>query len=830
MDERMGELLLAYVEEAKDHLNTIETCMLTLEKEGHSSDLIDNMFRGVHSIKGAAGFFQLRNLVHLTHHMEELLSAAREGFQLNEEVLNLIFECMDTLHDMFINVENSDDFEVEDLVQELKKAMNKKEEPQIKEKVDSDTVDLSYLVNDNRQEIEQLVKEGLLAFSVKIYPKKDILDCSLSINEFIEQALSMGEIIQVEPQHFLDDTTKKYNSKDEVLMLYCTVMELELVPLALQLPENQIASVDIKEFEQNLKLPIHQSSQIKETNTDDKSLTSAGREETLRVKVSQLNKLVNSVGELVLGRKQVTQALEPHMLKYPELTSIVKNINGVVSELQEQIMNARMQPVGSVFAKFPRLIRDLSRQLKKSIELKTEGDEIELDKTVIEALSDPLTHLIRNVADHGLEEPADREQQGKVPTGTVLLKAYHQSGQVIVEVKDDGRGIDPDIIAKVALEKELCTPQQINEMSDNDKVRLIFAPGFSTAKEVTDISGRGVGMDAVKNNVEKIGGRVDIYSELGEGTTVKLTLPLTLAIVSSLLVEVDKQSFILPQVNITELVNIIASEKTNRIDVIQDRNILKIREKLLPLLFLGELLGLKDYKYDLFNENKSLQIVIIEIDGLRLGLIVDLVIGIEEIVVKPIPQYLSSVNIYSGTTILGNGEVALILDLSEIAKNESDQSQFENNEIEETTKDSLSDDISDSYLIFDNGSEENFSIPVSFIQRIDQYEEDKIQRVGSKNFIEVQGRALPLISLESFLDIQAPQTLDDENAKILIIDHEENHCCLLIHNIIDSLSINLDLNTSNIQTELIQGSMLIDNKLTLFLDIPKCINVSKVGY
>lgn len=827
----MGELLLAYVEEAKDHLNTIETSMLALEKEGHSSELIDSMFRGIHSIKGAAGFFQLSTLVYLTHHMEELLSAAREGFQLNENVLNLIFECMDTLHDMFIDVENSDDFEVEHLVQELKNIMSSSDESKSpespKEVGPDDTVDLSHLVLNNKPQIEELVKQGLLAFSVKIYPKKDILDCSLTIEEFIEQAKSMGEIIQVEPQSFLDDVEKKYNSKEEVLLLYCTVMELELVPLALQLPENQIAAVDIDEFTpaMNIPLPIAEQ-QEQSSSVSNPSLGSNERDETLRVKVSQLNKLVDNVGELILSRKQVTQALEPYLVDFPSLVPIVKNINGVVSDLQEQIMNARMQPIGSVFSKFPRLIRDLSRQLKKSIELKTLGDEIELDKTVIEALSDPLTHLIRNVTDHGLEQPDVREENGKPATGTVLLKAYHQSGQVIVEVRDDGQGIDPEKIASIALNKGLCSQTQLDNMSNEDKIRLIFSPGFSTAETVTDISGRGVGMDAVKNNIEKIGGRVDISSVVGTGTSVKLTLPLTLAIVSSLLVETNKQSFILPQVNITELVNIIAAEKSNRIEVIQNKLILKIRDTLLPLLTLGELLGLPGYEYDIFNDNNSLQIVIIEVDGIKLGLIVDLVVGIEEIVVKPIPRYLASVDIYSGTTILGNGEVALILDLSVIAKSQAGHNQTQAISIEENEVSVDSANISSSYLIFDNGSEENFSIPVSYIKRIDQYEASRVQKVGLKSFLEVQGKALPLINLETYISIQNPSSLDHQKAKVLIIDHENHYCCLLIHNIVDSKSINTSLDASNIQSDLIDGSMLINEKLTLFLNIPQLMNQS----
>lgn len=827
----MGDLLIAYIEEAKDHLNVIETSMLALEKEGHSSDLIDSMFRGIHSIKGAAGFFQLNTLVYLTHHMEELLSAAREGFQLNEETLNLIFKCMDILHDMFIDVENSDDFEVEELVQELIKVMSKtsegKQEQSPKEIGPDDTVDLSHLVLNNKPQIEELVKQGLLAFSVKLYPKNDILDCSLTISEFIDQAISVGVIIQVEPPSFLDDPDKKYNSKEEVLLLYCTVMELELVPLALQLPENQIASVDIDEFTAVINLPIPSTEDDeKGAPKSNTALTSSSRDETLRVKVSQLNKLVDNVGELILSRKQVTQALEPYMTELPNLAPIVKNINGVVSDLQEQIMNARMQPIGSVFSKFPRLIRDLSRQLKKSIELKTKGDEIELDKTVIEALSDPLTHLIRNVTDHELELPEERVENGKSATGTVLLNAYHQSGQVVVEVKDDGRGIDPEKIASTALNKHICTQQQLQHMSSEDKIRLIFSPGFSTAEVVNDIIGRGVGMDAVKNNIEKIGGSVDITSSIGVGTSVKLTLPLTLAIVSSLLVEVDQQSFILPQVNISELVNIIATEKKNRVEVIQNKNILKIRETLLPLITLGELLELKDYSYDLFDENKSLQIVIIEVDGISLGLVVDLVVGIEEIVVKPIPQYLVGIDIYSGATILGNGEVALILDLSVIAKSQAGENQAQtiSSDSKELQIDLTS--IANSYLIFDNGSEENFSIPVSYIKRIDQYEENKIQKVGPKNFLEVQGKALPLIHLESFLEIQNPSPLDSQKAKVLIIDHESHFFCLLIHNIVDSKSMDTDLDSSNVSSKILEGSMLLNDKLTLFLNIPELINAS----
>ncbi|MCJ8347310.1 chemotaxis protein CheW, partial [bacterium] len=309
--------------------------------------------------------------------------------------------------------------------------------------------------------------------------------------------------------------------------------------------------------------------------------------------------------------------------------------------------------------------------------------------------------------------------------------------------------------------------------------------------------------------------------------------PLTLAIVSSLLVKVHDESFILPQVNITELVNVVAQDKKSRIDLIQDQYTLKLRGKLLPLVNLGRLLDLDGYQLDLFSQDRGLQIVIIEVDGLRLGLMVDEVIGIEEIVVKPIPQYLNTVKIYSGTTILGNGEVALILDLSEISKSESKYGQFDDDLLEQERlqkeEEIHKNSISNSYLIFDNGSEENFSIPVSYIKRIDQFEAHKIQRVGSKSYMEVQGKALPLLNLENYMEIQAPNQLDPQKAKVLILDHEERFSCLLIHNIIDSKSINLDLDTSNLHSDLVEGSMLINQKLILFLDIPHLMNLSNGG-
>ena len=381
--------------------------------------------------------------------------------------------------------------------------------------------------------------------------------------------------------------------------------------------------------------------------------------------------MVNLAGELVLGRNQLLQICQPLVKEVAGLNGVLQHISRITTEMQEKIMQLRMQPVAIIFSKFTRVVRDLSHKLNKEVKLEIYGEDVELDKTIIEGLSDPLTHLIRNSVDHGIELPEERVANGKSANGTIKLQAYHQGGMVHIEVIDDGKGVDPAIVGKKAIEKGLITKDNLEVMTEKDIVKLIFKPGFSTATTVSDVSGRGVGMDVVMTNIDQLGGTVDVESKKGEGTKVSIVLPLTLAIVSGLIVEVKKQRFIIPEINVEELVRIIPEEKKELVNNVQETYVLHLRETLLPLLNLSEALGMEnsdDLLQQIANPDKSFEVIVIRHGEGVFCIVVDDIVKIEEIVVKPLPHYLKRMKTFSGATILGDGTVALILDIVGIAE------------------------------------------------------------------------------------------------------------------------------------------------------------------
>ena len=571
-------------------------------------------------------------------------------------------------------------------------------------------------------------------------------------------------------------------------------------------------------------------------------------DESIRVSVGKLNKLVDLAGELVLVRNQLLQTGEREGKKLPGLMPMLQGLNIVTTELQEEILNTRMQPVSTVFGKFPRLIRELGTTLGKEIALIQEGGEVELDKTVLEALSDPLTHIIRNTADHGIETPAERKAAGKASEGNLLLKAYHESGQVIILVKDDGKGIDGDRIAGIAFEKGLISEDDFHNMSQREKIKLIFRPGFSTADRVSSVSGRGVGMDVVRSNIEMIGGTVELSSVKGEGTTIKMTLPLTMAIVSCLIVESEGERFAIPQINLEELVMLKPEDYKTMLGYMQNKEVLKLRGDLLPLVDLSEGLGIpteKDppYKQVLRSISKekgaegskstgglsivernpeaaqeAVRILIISIGINKVGVIVDSIVGSEEIVVKPMPEYLKALNQFSGATILGDGTVAMIIDtLGFVQRNNLFFTDFKT---EKAKADSKANQTSEeqSLLVFDNGTDEQFAITIPLIQRVDEIELKKIQMVGDKEFFEYRGQQMRLLRLHDYLSIQQPAEFS-EQASIIVPKETRIPVGIIINKVIDTKNMQIDVSEGGIQAEGILGSTLIEGKITLLLDL-----------
>jgi two-component system, chemotaxis family, sensor kinase CheA len=576
-------------------------------------------------------------------------------------------------------------------------------------------------------------------------------------------------------------------------------------------------------------------------------------EDSIRVHVSLLNGLLNLAGELVLGRNQLLRALEKQRKTMPGLDAILQNIDQVTTELQDKVMQTRMQPVGNVFNKFPRIIRDLSQNLGKEIELKLEGIEVELDKSIIEALGDPLTHLVRNAADHGLEVPEIREQMGKYRTGTILLKAYHEGGYVSIDIVDDGAGIDYEKIKRKALEKGIVQESELKVMGEQQLLQLIFKPGFSTAEKVTDFSGRGVGMDVVKTNVEKLGGTVEIFTQPGKGSTFKLLLPLTLAIIPSLIVEVEKQKFALPQVNLEEIARIKPGDASRKIEFIHNAEVLRLRGHLLPIVHLADVLGIKrTYSDPLTGEFKTerrtslydqrqdatdiagigelpqsrrelsgniVRLLVIKNGSHRYGIAVDVIHGGEEILVKSLPSFIKDCKCYSGVTILGDGKTAMILDPDGIME-KGNLKFIEEREEKAAQQDLAAQQIQEqqNILLFKCSGPETFGIDMALVSRVDALTVDQIQKIGDLDYIQFRDDSLRIIRPEDFLPVS--KASQDNKTYYLIIPKLIRHPMgILIENVIDTVQVNVKLNEENIKTKGLVGSTILNNKIILILNL-----------
>jgi two-component system, chemotaxis family, sensor kinase CheA len=899
------ELLAGFLEEAREHLATIEPDLLQLESNPGDNETINRLFRSVHSIKGGAGFFGLEKMNTLAHAMETLMSKARTGrLTIGEVQTNALLKGLDRLNLMVADIAGSARLDIDKELALIETVSSEEPGESVEGSTTSPVVEVSMAeasaaaiavmepIADREggntttptlgltaEQIDALLAEGMNIYTVSMNLNHDIVARQSTPYAFISRLEEMGRFI--DSYLDTDDPTDGGPPAEDDLrfvFVFATIMDPSDVIEVLD-----IKTVQLHQFDPKTKRMAASGSTITDTEpagtsktvlaepstvgstavetpagsleiiplTGREQPTNVGKEddrkkddpkavkaeESVRVSVGKLNKLVDLAGELVLVRNRLLQVGEKEGRAIPGFLGILQNLNMVTSGLQEEILNTRMQPISTVFGKFPRLIRELGTKLKKDIALLTEGNEVELDKTVLEALSDPLTHIVRNTADHGIELPDIRKAKGKPVRGELRLKAFHESGQVIILVQDDGKGIDPEWTARKAYEKGLIRYDDLTHLGLQDKINLIFLPGFSTAEQVSSVSGRGVGMDVVRSNIEGIGGAVEISSAVDKGTTIKMTLPLTMAIVSCLIVSSSGERFAIPQINLEELVIVKPEEFQRQIRNIQDKAVLRIRGELLPLISLAGGLGLPsdddtvrvgvtptDMAGDqqFFDGNvkvrEAIRILIVASAGHRIGIIVDAILGTEEIVVKPMPEYLNQVVVFSGATILGDGTVAMILDTNAFVQANRLTELEKRTAVFGAEEERRSLIEQQSILIFDNGTEEQFAVIIPLIQRVDTINVDQIQHVGDKEYIEYRGQQIRILRLADYLPVRKPSH-EIDTLNIIIPKETRVPVAILIHKVLDTRTLKINLAEGSIHDKGIHGSTLIDGKITLLLDL-----------
>lgn len=558
-------------------------------------------------------------------------------------------------------------------------------------------------------------------------------------------------------------------------------------------------------------------------NRQPASADASAADSTIRVDVALLDKLMTRVGELVLARNQILQFNST--IEDAGLQNAVQRLNLITSELQEGVMKTRMQPIGNVWTKFPRLVRDLAAMCDKQCRIEMEGKETELDKTIIEAIKDPLTHLVRNTVDHGIEKPEIRRQVGKPVEGCLTLKAYHEGGQVNIEIVDDGGGLNFERIKAKAVEKGLVSPDEAARMPEREVGNLIFLPGFSTAEKVSNVSGRGVGMDVVRTNIEKIGGTVDLQSQTGKGTTIKIKIPLTLAIVPALIVTADGDRYAIPQVNLLELVRLEDQIKRPSVEWIQGAPVYRLRGQLLPLVCLRGQLGLSGS--GLAGNQESLNIVVLKADDRQFGLIVDRINDSEEIVVKPLGKQLKDVPIYSGTTIMGDGRVALILDVIGLAhsakvisgsKDRGSTESHDSNGSQRTSRQSL--------LILSAGHDRRFALPLSQVTRLEKVIANSIEHSRNREVVQYRGEIMPLVRLSETMGV-ASTSYDSEVLDVVVYTQDDRSVGLIVDQILDIVESDITACNGLLKDDDDcsgpQSSIVIQDHVTDLLDLPTLV-------
>ena len=861
------ELIGVFVEESIQHLESIEPDLLEMEKhiDRIDSNIVNGIFRAVHSVKGASGFFGFHKIGSLSHIMENLLSQLRDGrMKASSELVDALLTGMDALRAMLDDVGASEDFEIQAEIDRLTMLLNGSDASSnivtLKEKTKGEKVPKTFDIPEG--ELDRFVRNGQFLYTIDVLLKRDLADKGKTPLDFINTIVTTGELIEsrmdIDTIQGLSDCLE---NDVPFVFAFATILEEEYIPTALGISREQITRIDMKTQKQkegtdqnqepiseqprmsqkSEALPLEMTESV--SPKTDASLTPvpAGNsrhvkpenalkisntiqtEEKIRVGVSFLNDLVNLAGEMVLGRNQLNQIAMPLVKETPGLNSAIQHISRITTEMQEKIMQMRMQPVSMIFGKFQRVVRDLAKNMNKEIKLITHGEEVELDKSIIEALSDPLTHLIRNSVDHGIEPPETREKIGKSKQGTIELKAYHQAGHVYIDIIDDGGGIDCRRVGEKAVEKGLITEEQLDEMGEKELARLIFKPGFSTAGQVSAVSGRGVGMDVVLTNIKQLGGTVDIDTTLHQGTCISLVLPLTLAIVSGLVIRTDGQFFILPEANIDELVRIKPDEIEHRINIVQKERVLRLRDILLPLISLGDVLGLNSTgtkKDTLKDRTEPVRVLVIKHGLSRFGLLVDAVENIEEIVVKPLPRYLKAQKCFSGASIMGNGSVSLILDAAGLFE----KAKLHHVQLESFQSKAKTDRINNekdlqTLLLFNNNTTEKFALPLELISRIERVSAQRIEKVKEQQYLQYQGDKLRLVFLEDYLPVSRPERSENDTIGVIIPKQMKHPMGIVIHLVEGTVHSVVDIDTTSITSPGLFGSAILENKITLLPDM-----------
>lgn len=694
----VSQYLEIFIDESEEHLQTLSDCIMVLEKEPDNKDTINEVFRAAHSLKGMAGTMGFKRMQHLTHDMENVFQEVRsDHIKVTSGMIDLLFKCLDALEGYVDNIKSTSDEGTEDnevIIKELNDFIAKTEgaeetgntetseakeaapESTQEEKAGQEKIELT---NDEKKAIREAESNGQHIYVMTVHIQKDCLLKAARAFLVFKAVEDFGQILVYRPSsQDIEDEKFEFEfsfflaseeSEDKIVAVAKAVSEIEKVDAEEIHLDEYVKEAEAQEEQQAKEATAEQKEAPAEVPkaAEKKAPAAAAKKQTnakpvtgrtVRVDIEKLDALMNQVSELIIAKNSLVSISSNESGEYQNQSfhEQIEYLERITTNLHESVMKVRMVPIESVVNKFPRMIRDLSRKLGKKMELYMTGEDTELDRTVVDQIGDPLQHLLRNSADHGLEDNATRVERGKPEVGSIFLKAFQEGNNVIIEVGDDGNGIDVAAVRDKAVERGVITAEQAENMSQKEIINLLFLPSFSMAKKITDISGRGVGLDVVKSNIEALGGDVEVRTKLGEGTTFIVRLPLTLAIIQALMVEIRDEKYAIALGSIAN----IESIPVNEIKYVQAQEVIHLRGAVIPLIRLDQVLDMEEKQ----EEPENLTVVIVKKGDSLAGLVVDNLIGQQEIVIKSLGKYITNNKIISGATILGDGEVALILDVN----------------------------------------------------------------------------------------------------------------------------------------------------------------------
>ena len=858
-----------FLAESGEHLVAAEEVILSLETEGANidSESINRLFRAVHTIKGGAGFLDFVKIKNLSHALENVAGALRDKKKIPDRpITDCLLQGVDKLKQLLADIENTSltvDAEIRccEEIMGGKTPLYTPPDLQLpsfgKTMLDLPAIDLS-----------GAVKEHLNCYEFTLDLVADCRNNKRSVQTLLSEISSVGKILA--SSRPLAGVDQPPPDADGTFM--CGFLVGSIIDDSEILTEGiSITPVSIKLFKpveiaalvaSSPSTPPPEIKPVTEppesTSTAKKGLAKAVADSTVRIPLALLDKLMNLASELVLVRNQSAQAVSNKNLQ--QLVTINQRLNVVTSDLQNSIMQTRMRPIGTILNRFTRVVRDLAHKLDKEISVEILGSDVELDKNIIDAIGDPMTHLVRNSIDHGIEMPSVRQAAGKNPVGKVIIGAFHQAGQVNIQIEDDGKGMDPVVLRKTAVKKGLLTEKQAEALSDRDAFNLIFEAGFSTAEKVTDISGRGVGMDVVRTSIKRLGGLIDIKSAVGAGTTITIKLPLTLAIIRTIIVELENRRYAIPQANIVEVVWLHGDQIFQSIKKVDNQEVYWLRGKMLPLVRLSQVLevepsfvnhdnsppqadrraefadrrgttadlpdsrrtGPKERRVSISN---SLYIIVLNLGREWYGLIVDTLIDAEEIVVKPLHDPIKQCQVYAGMTVLGDGKIAMILDIASVAQ----RGGFNSGKTENVHAARKSDtDDRQTVLLFDIGGSERFAVPLCHITRVEEILCSRIQKASDREYLEFRKNTIPLVRIEQAYPRH--KALYGTVSQFVIIPKTFRPIGIMAARILDTIDVSSTLDSTTITGNGIIGSQIISGALTLFLDIFSIVEAIEPGW